>query len=458
MEHVGIVGGGLLGLSLADRFRSLGHRVTVFEAATEVGGLAAAWEVDCVRWDKFYHVILLSDSHTHALLRRLNLESEFVGTETKTGFYTDGKLHSMSNSLEFLRFPPLGLWSKFRLGLTILRASRTTDWKRLEQIPVVDWLTKLSGRRTVEKIWLPLLKAKLGESYREASAAFIWATIQRMYAARKSGMKKELFGYVKGGYGRIVDRFAEVLTASGVEVRTNAAVRRIDSPAGVGPRVELASGEVMTFDRVVCTAASPLTTRLVPAISPDEYNRLNGVKYQGIVCASVLLRNPLERFYVTNLTDDWVPFTGVIEMSALVDRSEFGGRSLVYLPKYVAPDDPVMAEPDDSIRERFTAALERIYPHFQRADVLAFQVARVKHVFPIPTLGYSERVPAMTTSLPGVFLVNSSQIVNGTLNVNETLQLAERAISQVLVSRDPEGSAPNLSPAPLRVAANQSAP
>ncbi len=430
-EHVGIVGGGLLGLSLADRLRGQGNRVTVLEAAPEVGGLAAAWDVGGVRWDRFYHVILLSDAHTHALLKRLNLQGEFVGSETKTGFYTDGKLHSMSNSLEFLRFPPLGLWGKFWLGMTILRASRTTDWKRLEQIPVVEWLTKLSGKRTVEKIWLPLLKAKLGDSYKDASAAFIWATIQRMYAARKSGMKKELFGYVNGGYGRIIDRFAEVLTADGVEIRTRAAVERIDSPTGIGPRVELASGEVLTFDRVVCTAAPPLAVRLLPELNADERDRLAAVKYQGIVCASVLLKKPLDHFYVTNLTDPWVPFTGVIEMSALVDRSEFGGRSLVYLPKYVAPDDPVMSEPDDSIRERFTAALERIYPHFSRADVLAFQVARVRHVFPIPTLGYSDRVPAMRTSLPGVFLVNSSQIVNGTLNVNETLQLAERGFAEV---------------------------
>jgi protoporphyrinogen oxidase len=391
-----------------------------------------------VRWDKFYHVILLSDSFTHALLRLLNLQDQFVGSETRTGFFTDGKLHSMSNSLEFLRFPPLGLWGKFRLGMTILRASRTTDWKKLEQIPVAEWLTKLSGKRTVERIWLPLLKAKLGDAYRETSAAFIWATIQRMYAARKSGMKKELFGYVKGGYGRIVDRFAEVLTADGVDIRTAAAVNRIDSPAGVGPRVHLTTGETLGFDRVVCTAAPPLAVKLLPDLSADERSRLTAVKYQGIVCASVLLAKPLDRFYVTNLTDPWVPFTGVIEMSALVDPAEFGGRHLVYLPKYVAPDDPLMTEPDESIRERFTTALEKMYPHFSRADVLAFRIARVKHVFPIPTIGYSDRVPPMQTTLPGVFLVNSSHIVNGTLNVNETLQLAERGFAEITRTENAE--------------------
>lgn len=429
--HTGIVGGGLLGLSLAHRLRQAGHRVTVLEAAPQLGGLAGAWRLGDITWDRFYHVILLSDSHTHTLLRELGLQDEFVGAETRTGFFTDGRFYSMSNSIEFLRFPPLGLASKLRLGATIFHASRVTDWKRLEQVSVVDWLTKWSGRKTVEKIWLPLLRAKLGEGYRTASAAFIWATIQRMYAARRSGMKKELFGYVRGGYARIVSRFAEVLAGQGVELRTNSQVQRIDSPPGVAPRVVLQSGDCLAFDRVVCTAAPPLATQIVPDLSPGDRRLLDGVTYQGIVCASVLLKNPLGPYYVTNLTDDWVPFTGVIEMSALVDRREFGGRSLVYLPKYVAPNDPVMCEPDDSIRERFLTALQRMYPHLRRDDVTAFQIARVKHVFAIPTIGYSERLPPMRTTLPGVFLVNSAHIVNGTLNVNETLQLAERAVPVV---------------------------
>ncbi len=428
-ERMGIVGGGLLGLSLADRLHKLGHRVTVLEAAPHFGGLAAGWDVGGVRWDKFYHVILQSDSFTHELLRDLGLAEDFVGVETKTGFYTDGRLYSMSNSWEFLTFPPLGLWSKFRLGRTISHAAKVTDWKAMEQVPVVDWLTKWSGKKTVEKIWLPLLRAKLGDSYKVASAAFIWATIQRMYAARRSGMKKELFGYVRGGYGRIVDRFTEKLAARGVELRTNAAVARIDSDGE--PRVELAAGETLTFDCVICTAVPPQVPKLMPTLGDNELSLLNGVTYQGIVCASVLLRKPLDRFYVTNITDSWVPFTGVIEMSALVDRAEFGGHHLIYLPKYVAPDDPVMTEPDAGIRERFTAALERMYPHFGRADVLAFQIARVKHVFAVPTLNYSERLPPMTTTLPGVYLVNSAHIVNGTLNVNETLQLAARAVAAV---------------------------
>src|SRR5439155_14607783 len=115
-----------------------------------------------------------------------DLSEDLHWVETKTGFYTDGRLYSMSNTLEFIKFPPLRMIDKLRLGATIFYASKIRNWRRLEAVPVADWLRRWSGRRTTEKIWLPLLRAKLGENYRHASAAFIWAIIARMYAARKS--------------------------------------------------------------------------------------------------------------------------------------------------------------------------------------------------------------------------------------------------------------------------------
>jgi 2-polyprenyl-3-methyl-5-hydroxy-6-metoxy-1,4-benzoquinol methylase len=121
----------------------------------------------------------------------------------------------------------------------------------------------------------------------------------------------------------------------------------------------------------------------------------------------------------------------VIEMTTLVDPAEFQGRTLVYLPKYVPPDDPAFALTDAELQDQFVAALERMYPHFKRSDVLSFQVSRVKYVVAISTLNYSQRLPPMQTSIPGVRVINSAHILNGTLNVNETVQLAETAIANL---------------------------
>jgi hypothetical protein len=69
-----------------------------------------------------------------------------------------------------------------------------------------------------------------------------------------------------------------------------------------------------------------------------------------------------------------------------------------------------------------------MHPHFSRSQVRAFRVSRVPHVFPIPTLDYSSRLPPVQTSVPGLFMASSANIVNGTLNVNETVRLAKRLL------------------------------
>lgn len=435
-QHWGIVGGGIMGMTLAYRLSQQGHEVTLIEGADRLGGLASAWELGDVVWDRHYHVTLLSDTRLRALLAELGLEKEMEWVQTQTGFFTDGRLYSMSNTLEFLRFPPLRLWDKLRLGATIFYASKIKDWKRLERIPATDWLHAWSGRRTFEKIWMPLLRAKLGENYHKVSAAFIWAIIARMYAARRTGLKKEMFGYVPGGYARILERFAEVLQDHDVRLQLSRRVTKIASSPW-GPKVVFADGSEETFDQVVLTVPAPIAARLCPELQPEECDRLNAVEYQGITCASLLLKAPLAGYYVTNITDAWVPFTAVIEMSALVDRKYFGGHCLVYLPKYVTPDDPAFSCSDDAIEERFLSALERMYPHFQRSSVSCFRVSRVRHVLALSTLNYSEKLPSMTSSVAGLHIVNTAHIVNGTLNVNETVQLAERAAKELAVARNP---------------------
>jgi protoporphyrinogen oxidase len=430
-ERWAVVGGGMLGLTLAHRLNQKGRAVTLYESAPEFGGLAGAWSLGDVVWDRHYHVTLLSDTHLRRLLGELGLDEEMKWVETRTGFYTDGRLYSMSNTFEFLSFPPLKLLDKLRLGATIFYASRVKDWQKLEAIPVADWLRRLSGRRTFEKIWLPLLRAKLGENYKDTSAAFIWATIARMYAARRTGLKKEMFGYLPGGYARLLDRFAAVLSAEGVRLKAGAHVSRVESAHGGGVRLHV-NGRVEEFDRVALTAPCGVVAGLCPQLGEEEKALLRGVKYQGIVCASVLLRKPLSKFYVTNITSDSVPFTAVIEMTALVDPAQFGGLSLVYLPKYLSADAPEFGLSDEQIKERFLGALMRMHPHVTREDVVAFQVSRTRQVFPLPTLGYSRRVPEAVTSVPGVYVVNSAHILNGTLNVNETVRLAGEKVGRLL--------------------------
>jgi protoporphyrinogen oxidase len=431
-EKWGIVGGGIMGMTLAHRLAEEGKKVTIFEAAPELGGLASSWKMEDVEWDKFYHVILLSDFRTRKILKEIGLNEEINWVETKTGFYMNGKLYSMSDTIEFLRFPTLNLIDKFRLGLTIIVASKIKNWNRLEKIPVTTWLKRWSGKNTFNKIWLPLLRAKLGESYKKTSAVFIWATIQRLYGARRSGLKKEMFGYVSGGYKTVIGAFKEKLLAEGVVIKTNHSAKEVKRLGDGQIEISFKSGFTEQFDKVIVTLPSGIAANLCCQLNKSETEKLKNIEYLGVVCVSVLLTKPVSDFYITNITDSWIPFTGVIEMSALVDKKYFNGRSLVYLPKYVTADDAIYQKPDEEIKESFLEIFMKMYPGIKPEDIKFAGVARASNVITVAKLNYSENLPGVKTSIPNLFIVNTSHIKDGTLNVNETIRVAETKLEEIL--------------------------
>jgi len=428
----GIVGGGIMGMTLAHRLAQQGHKVTIFEAAPEIGGLVSPWKMGDAEWDKFYHVILLSDFRTRNILKEIGLEDKIEWVETKTGFYINGKLYSMSDTIEFLKFPTLNLIDKFRLGLTIIIASRIKNWKRLEKIPVTKWLKRWSGSNTYHKIWLPLLRAKLGESYQRTSAVFIWATIQRLYGARRSGLKKEMFGFVPGGYKNVIQAFKEKLISEGVEIKTNYTVKEIKRPSAGKPQISSSEEIAEEFDEVIVTLPSSIAAKLCNGLSKTEIQKLNDIEYLGVICVAVLLDKSISPFYITNITDSNIPFTGVIEMTALVDKKYLGGKALVYLPKYVVDNDPLFNQSDDEIKNYFIDHFKKMYPWLNDDNIKFAGVARAKHVITVAKLGYSASLPDVKTSIPGIYIINTSHIKDGTLNVNETVRVAETKLEEII--------------------------
>lgn len=424
-KNISIIGGGILGMTLALNLQKKGYQVSLFEASETLGGLAKPWESGEIKWDKFYHVILMSDLNTRNILKELDIEKDMNWVETKTGFYTDGKLYSMSNSIEFLKFPPLGLIDKFRLGLTIFAASKIKNWQRLEKQYVADWLQKWSGKSTFEKIWLPLLRAKLGDHYTDTSAAFIWATIQRMYAARKSGLKKEMFGYIEGGYRHIIDSFENHLKNKGVKIYTSHKLQSIFSENNTH-KLTFENGTTNETGQLIFTVPSPVIVSSWNDMPADEKAKHQAIRYLGVSCTSILLKRGVTPYYVTNITDTWVPFTGIIEMSALVDKKNFNGNALIYLPKYVGPEDKIFTRTDEEIHEEFKKAILKMYPDIKPDDILEMKTAKTRNVFALSTLNYSKNLPDIKSKVEGIYYANSAFITNGTLNVNETIDIANR--------------------------------
>ncbi len=383
-----------------------------------------------VTWDRYYHVIAGSDDVLCGLLAELGLEPSVVWKTTRTNFYDGNSLRPLNNAFDYWRLPALRLVDKARLAFTILYAARITDSAPLEHMSAQQWLTRLGGERNWLGLWRPLMRAKLGANCDHASAAYIWSVIRRFYGAREGSMKTERFGYVKGGYEQVAAALVGRLQQQGVTLHGAcpvSAVARDESGLVIS-----GSGAPIRADRVVMTCAAPLVADICPGLNDTERQNLRSLRYQGVVCVSLLLTRPLGGAYLTYITDESIPFTTVIEMSSLVDRERFGGMHLVYLPKYVPSDDPIFELSDEAIAADFQRGLVRMFPDLLPAQIHALRISRSRHVLAVPTRGYQAQMPSMDTSVPGLFIVNSAQIVNAALSVNDTIRLARSGAKRLL--------------------------
>ncbi len=431
-RHIGIIGGGITGLTSAFYLLRAGARVTVVEAGSQLGGLATHFNFGPFSWDKFYHCILTSDSALLQLIDDLGLTPELNWTETKTGFFANDSLYSMSSAVDFLRFPPLSLWLKARLALGILYAARIRQGRPLERYLASEWLIRVFGVENYRKMWGPLLKCKLGACREETSAAFIWAYISRYYSTReKTASQKERLGYVDGGYRIVFTRLIEEITKMGGAIVTEAPVGRLIAPPSEGIELTTARGR-FHFDQVIATIPSRRFVDIAPQLDPEYVCKLTQVKYLGIVCFVLLLKRQLSPYYVLNLTDEDLPFTGVIEMTNLISRKETAGCHLVYLPKYTVPGDPLFDAPEGELWKTFRQGLQRVFPDLKDSEIEARYLFRERLVQPVPVLHYSDIVPKMQTNINGLFLANTTQIINSNLNNNAMVKIANRAVQLVL--------------------------
>jgi protoporphyrinogen oxidase len=134
-------------------------------------------------------------------------------------------------------------------------------------------------------------------------------------------------------------------------------------------------------------------------------------------------------YYIVNIADARIPFTGVIGMSNLVSPRELAGYHLTYLPKYVLSDDPFLRRTDDDLRRVFGEGLRVMFPDLDAAEVQSLHVNRAFKVQPLQVLDYSTLVPRVTTRHEDFFVLNTAQFVNATLNNNEVARAVDEFLA-----------------------------
>ena len=428
--NVVVIGGGFTGLSAAYELARLGIGVTVLESDDGVGGMGGSFKTNGCLLDKFYHHFFTTDEDVIRLAGEIGLAGQLRYTPTKTSIYIGKSFYRLSSPLDLLRFKPLGLADRVRLGMLILRSRWVSDWKVLESQTAEQWLIGLCGRRVYSMVWEPLLRAKFGSFAREVSAAWFRSRLVQRGGSRDSA-GREVLGYVGGSFGAMAEVLAEKIRALGGEIQMGMPANEVLIESGCVRGVRTPKGTV-DAGAVIATAALPVIAGLLEGGASREYiNSLRRIKYMANFCLILELSRPLSDIYWLNINDPDVPFTGIVEHTNFMPAESCGGRYIAYLSKYIERDSDIYNMSEKELLEFSVPHVRRIFAGFERSQILGYHVCREEYAQPLIERYYSKLICPMETPVKGLYIATMAQVHPRSRVVNSAVWQGRQAAQTV---------------------------
>jgi protoporphyrinogen oxidase len=429
-KAIAVIGAGIGGMSAAYDLAQAGNRVTIYEAADHVGGLAAGFKEPHWDWtvERFYHHWFATDDHILGLIDELGWSDQVLFPRPVTVMYYQGKFYPFDSITAALMYPGLG-WgiNKIRFGLVGLYLRLTNQWQPLEKTTVDAWMRKWAGVKVYESMWEPMMVGKFGEEYAKVvNMAWLWA---RLHA------RTTRLGSFEGGFQAFADQFAERLRQMDVKIHLNTHVGKIESETGNRIAISNGSGERELFDQALATTSPGLLARLAPGL-PDAYLQgLLSLKSMGAVVMIFSLKHQLssEGYYWYNIPKTaGFPFLSLVEHTNFLSPEHFGGDHILYIGDYLPQDHINFDLTQEQLRDQFMPHLKKFNPDFSSDWVKKTWLFRTKYAQPVPLVNHSKNIPAIRTPIPGLYYASMSQVYPWDRGTNFAVEIGRRAARMML--------------------------
>lgn len=446
-KKVAIVGAGVAGMAAAYDLNRAGYAVTIYEAAPEVGGLAAGFKAPHWDWtlEKFYHHWFASDKHMLGFIQELGWSNQVLFPRPYTVVYYQGRFHPLDSYVEALKFTlkHFSLLDLARFGGVGVYLRVTPRWQPLEHVTADAWMRKWAGERIYNALWRPLLVGKFGEeNLNVVNMAWLWA---RLHA------RTTRLGTFVGGFQAFLDKLADLLRARGVEIKLATPVTEIcgssrgfpwpawrsqdgQSQADGGGRLIVATpAGAEAYDAVISTSSPALMAKLAPELPESYSTSLRALKSMGAVVLVLSLTHRLTRYYWHNLPKEaGFPFLALVEHTNFIGPEHYGGDHLVYCGDYLNPDHEYFTLSKEQLLARFLPSLNRFNPDFDPGWVKETWLWKTSYAQPVPPLNHSKNIPPIRTPLPGLYFASMSQVYPWDRGTNFAVEIGRKAAGMVV--------------------------
>lgn len=421
MRNIAIVGGGVGGMSAAYDLAQAGNKVTIFDASSHLGGLAAGFKQSNWQWslEEFYHHWFQTDHAILDLLSEIGLRKKVRFFSPKTVVYFKENFYPLDSPLSAILFPGFSLLDKARFGFVTLYLKYLSSWQPFEKYTAYEWLQKYYGKNIFQTQYEPLLQGKFGQYYQQVNMAWFWAR----FKARTTNL-----GTYAGGFQAFIDDFLKVLVNSGVHIYLNAPVVSIQ-PLTNGNLSLVTSDSKIEFDQILVTTSPQLLARMTPALDQGYLDKLLAMKSMGAIALIFSLKNQLSTrgYYWFNLPKSkGFPFLALVEHTNFVSPEYFGGEHIIYCGDYLDSQHEHFNLSQGQLIEKFLPTLKRINPFFKQEWINESWLFRVPYAQPVPFINHSTNIPSIQTPIANLFFASMSQIYPWDRGTNYAVELCRR--------------------------------
>ncbi|MGO1072239.1 NAD(P)/FAD-dependent oxidoreductase [Lysobacter sp. CA199] len=429
-KRFAIVGAGPMGLMAAMELLKQGHEVDIYERDDRIGGMSASFDFDGLKIERYYHFICKTDYPLFKLLESLGLSDKLKWTDTKMGYYYDGKLYKWGTPFALLAFPKLGLISKFRYALHVMVTKGIKDWTALDKVSATVWLRKWLGERGYDVLWRRTFYLKFFEYTENLSASWIGTRIKRIALSRRSLLSESL-GYIEGGSDTLLDAMEKFIVEHGGLIHLKQGIDQVNVEHGRVTGVRIARKD-LPYDAVVSTAPIQYVPALVPALPRAFADGVRKIENIPVACVILKLKHAVSENFWMNISDTGIEIPGVIEYSNLNPGTR-DGEHVLYAPFYMPKTHPKWSLPNDQLIDEVISYLTKINPAFRPDWVLARYCHRYDFAQTICPPGFQDMLPSMKTPIEGFYMADTSYYYPEDRSINESIATARQLVA--IISR-----------------------
>ncbi len=417
MSKVAVIGAGVMGLACAHELLKQGHEVDIYEADDRIGGMAAHFDFAGLNIERYYHFICKPDESLFQLLKELGIDDKLRWTDTRMGYYFEGRMHEWGNPIALLKFPGVGLISKLRYGLHAFISTRINNWQALDEQEASVWIRRWIGRRAYEVFWERLFALKFFEYKDNLSAAWIWSRIKRVGVSRKSLMQEQM-GYLEGGSQTLLDEFEKVIKQRGGKFHLKTVVKQV-GVKNQAVDVLRTDNDSQHYDAVFSTIPLPFVADMIPGLPDEDKQKYRSIKNMGVVCVIFQMKKPVTDNFWLNISDESIDIPGIIEFSNLRPL----GAHVVYVPYYMPQTHAKHEMSNDAFIAEARAYIKKLNPDLANDDFTHAHVSRYGFAQPICPPGFLKNLPPMNSSINGLYIADTSYYYPEDRSISESVRL-----------------------------------